>query len=326
MFLNFFLKMAEKYYDQNQNININLKRCIHQIKGVQCLRCVSACENKGLEYYEDKLSVNDNCIGCGNCIGICPSGAITDPLQTGPLLVIGETQEKIELFCEKAERAYGVKVKCIFNILPHQIIEAHVRTGKEITILTDKCEVCNKFSAIELDKKKQLFSRMIKDLPATICDHEKTHGRGEVSRGEFFKLLESTARGKISATTNQAEGKNLKHQLLLKILKRDKECNYSQLINGREFTKNCTICGKCSRICPVDSIAVHEKEDKVTISYKYADCVDCNRCVDNCPNNGLVLVKGKLFSHKELVGFTCSICGQFTADKICIKCKKKRKV
>ena len=48
--------------------------------------------------------------------------------------------------------------------------------------------------------------------------------------------------------------------------------------------EECTACGKCADVCPVDAIKV---EDKAVVD---ADtCTDCGACADECPVDAISL-------------------------------------
>jgi NAD-dependent dihydropyrimidine dehydrogenase PreA subunit len=48
--------------------------------------------------------------------------------------------------------------------------------------------------------------------------------------------------------------------------------------------EQCTACGACAEVCPVDAITV---EDTATVD---ADtCIDCGTCVDECPVDAIEL-------------------------------------
>ncbi len=47
--------------------------------------------------------------------------------------------------------------------------------------------------------------------------------------------------------------------------------------------EQCTGCGRCVEICPVEAISLEDKKAKVDT----ATCVDCGQCVDECPTKAI---------------------------------------
>lgn len=47
--------------------------------------------------------------------------------------------------------------------------------------------------------------------------------------------------------------------------------------------EQCTGCGQCVAICPVEAISLENKKAKVDAD----TCVDCGQCVDECPTKAI---------------------------------------
>jgi len=45
-------------------------------KCIKCLQCIDVCFGKAISLVDDKIVIDDNCIGCGQCSGRCPVNAI----------------------------------------------------------------------------------------------------------------------------------------------------------------------------------------------------------------------------------------------------------
>ena len=49
----------------------------------------------------------------------------------------------------------------------------------------------------------------------------------------------------------------------------------------------CTGCGTCEEVCPSEVFTLKDQKAKVTAP---DDCVECESCVENCPENAIELV------------------------------------
>ncbi len=60
---------------------------------------------------------------------------------------------------------------------------------------------------------------------------------------------------------------------------------YGEGIENYVYTdKNCTGCGLCARVCPVDNIIVEEENKTIAFSDR---CFGCFACLHNCPQNNI---------------------------------------
>jgi ferredoxin len=50
-----------------------------------------------------------------------------------------------------------------------------------------------------------------------------------------------------------------------------------------KISSECTLCGACSQVCPVEAIS--EGKDQYVIDPEI--CTDCGACVDECPVNAI---------------------------------------
>jgi ferredoxin len=57
-----------------------------------------------------------------------------------------------------------------------------------------------------------------------------------------------------------------------------------QAVTAKVNTDECTGCGECVEICPVEAIKIENA--KAIIG---DECIECGACLNECPNNALSL-------------------------------------
>jgi NAD-dependent dihydropyrimidine dehydrogenase PreA subunit len=63
--------------------------------------------------------------------------------------------------------------------------------------------------------------------------------------------------------------------------------NYLPEINN----DNCTACGKCVKVCPIDALELEREKDKHTLHLKEDLCLGCGICIRHCSFDAIKLVK-----------------------------------
>ncbi len=64
--------------------------------------------------------------------------------------------------------------------------------------------------------------------------------------------------------------------------------------NYIEVNDNCTQCGICTKVCPVDNIVIDNNDGKIALSDK---CFMCFACIHNCPSNA-IHIKGEVSDNR----------------------------
>lgn len=72
-----FEKIVETTTSRMSSISLNQQRC-SKIRShlSRCSKCIDYCPVNGLDLEKSEIKLNDNCIQCGLCASVCPTGAI----------------------------------------------------------------------------------------------------------------------------------------------------------------------------------------------------------------------------------------------------------
>jgi len=305
-----------------QKLKIDLGSCVRaSSKYSQCTKCHDICpiENKGIEFNENIALINDSCIDCGGCIGVCPSESIS--------LKGFNTTEFLLSFLESKQRVLTCKseLPCIATLSVEHLISSVLISKDNISIDLSHCKDCEIGSLktnIEknIDEANQFLSNLnIKnqllveeDLDTQIQEEKKElSNRREFlkklspkealkTKIKFEKEIEEIDRRKSIDSSVTAKMKEKffpdKRKIFFMALKRiDKNnetniiLNHEQLsfISQKSIDESCDNCSFCYRMCPTEALSSDKRGSK--IDFDPLSCIKCHLCHDVCLSNSIHL-------------------------------------
>lgn len=229
---------------------------------------------------------NDNCVGCGICVSVCP----TESLRLGPIVPIARGLIDMELVSVNQNSCVlcGLcSVACPFDALSLTIndedikeLDTYPKWEIKSKVNEEECVYCGRCYSV-CPRDAIIFERI---LPS----------RSELVRGEISVDDEKCIYCKVCAEMCPAEAIKLK-------------CNSTNSVdildNVIEIDKDkCVYCGVCKRACPEnaiksicstcmehDNIIVPEITGETIIIEN--DCVNCSWCMNICPANAIEIIK-----------------------------------
>lgn len=146
-----FEKIIETATSRMGSILLNQKRCSKLRSPLsKCSKCIDSCPVDGIDIEKSGINLNNNCIQCGLCASVCPTGAIAiqEPTELNLYRYIeerGKANNTVVLTCKKNDEVSNTafKVPCLgsltlefllgIDILPFEI---------NIVFSEEKCGEC----------------------------------------------------------------------------------------------------------------------------------------------------------------------------------------
>ena len=341
------------------NLKIDLGNCVKVFaKNSTCTKCEEICPHNAISYLENIPNVNDQCIDCGGCIGVCPTEAIS--------LKTFDTLEFIFSFLENNESLISCKknIPCLATLSVENLISLAL-LSKETILDLGHCATCpitdpllnqintnileaNSFLK-EIQSDKQIISKDVhyeepikEDEPDRREFLKRFSVKGAIkSKVEFEQIIEDSQQELSQEDTANIRKKIIpnKRKLLFMALKRVNKPNvyhsfmHEELsfISQKNINDDCDNCSMCYRICPTGALQSNKRQTK--IDFDPLMCVKCSLCHDVCAPNAITLIPyntKELFEPKitELINFKvirCEECANFFTyfggEKLCQRCK-----
>ncbi len=305
-------------------VKLNFTDCTHMyFKDSSCISCIDVCPIENTFKKEDyKIILNDeNCVGCGACFSICPTGAFEFPNFS-----VSELINKLE---KNSENIISCKlnIPCLATLSSQELISLALKLEKDILLDVAHCKDCqigelkDKYISKNIEEANYFLENLrvnhkIKEEDLNISKSEEIKEK-EDRRG-FLKKLGKLSLGltfwSIAPSLpieeeNKTEDKPIKdivaekvlpekRKLLLETLKskeldlKDKNVKVDKISftsdKWIDFQK-CTNCSICYNVCPTG--ALKGIDNRTKILFEPSLCVKCRVCHEVCPEECLHLEK-----------------------------------
>ncbi len=166
------------------------------------------------------------------------------------------------------------------------IIDVSKQAGYSFSYINAISMVDNYLPTFDMKKEianepKKKVDENLRQIKADIASSKKWVIRENFLRKQGFKLLHSRKKP------------FSKKQLKLHI--------YGEGIENYQYNdNNCTGCGICAKVCPVDNIVVDRENKKIELQNK---CFACFACIQNCPSQAIHIrgeVNGNRYRNKDI--------------------------
>lgn len=322
---------------------------VSRFAGYECGLCAESCPNQSIEITASGPKIKGECIGCGQCVGVCPSAA----LQTDGFALpseIADRGEEIHVDCWRvpfqASAEGSLRVPCLGGLTKGWLLALFDRSGEKSIHLIDRgeCSFCPGGAGIKalmatLTEVRMLLHACgveIEQLP--MMTSKPAHGTfsptipttaNEVRldrRGFFRGLMGGVARGadEISAAGNAQVDpiilrdpalpiEQLRVATALASIARRHDRPVPTSVLPQLSLSACSAHGICVKVCPTGALERYEEGDHAELRFHAAKCIACGQCARICPDRAIrVAPSGGSTSIEVLARWqakTCDQCG-----------------
>ena len=304
-----------------------------------CAKCVEVCPTVAILKNDEKRELvfsHIDCIGCGACVSVCPSGALK--FAKLPQRVFGEIAKlyagKIPLLIAEGEISSALKIELPCGVLPFGIfgskqidevnlLSAMQESGSSVIVYgadagegtREAAELINGISRAIYGKDAVFLARNLAELQEALGFAQSAQPWGlsineqGLSKKEIFSKRVSAMVGEGSFGT----------------VKSGERLRFGEVSINES---SCTLCLSCVGACNTGALYADNSDN--SIKFNASLCTTCNYCVLSCAekdtmalNTGGVRLAPEFFTYRMLAKdelFKCIECGkEFATTKAVMK-------
>jgi len=302
-------------------VKFNFSDCTHiYFKDSSCRNCLDVCPIEGIFSTDDYkiLFNNENCVGCGACFSICPTGAFKfDGFSINDLLKNLQENSDNKISCK-------LNVPCLAVLSVQDLISLVLKLDQDLILDVGYCKDCKigelreKYISQNINEANYFLNQLgveYRIIEKNLNLEPKVEK--EKDRRQFLKKLGKLSLGltfwtisksiPIPDEEEQQEEKPIKDIVSEKVLPekrkfllntlRSKDLDLSNKyvdVDKISFTSDkwidfqkCTNCSICYNVCPTG--ALKGIDNKTKILFEPSLCVKCRVCHEVCPEDCLHL-------------------------------------
>ena len=294
----------------------------------KCSHCIDICPENALSFGAEGIEIADNCLECGLCAGVCPTGAlgIQEPTQLALLEKIRSLNTQgvtIAIGCRRQPELNpkGLSVPCLGCLSREFLLVLEQASHPVYFVLAEeKCAECPVTGGREhclnrLTEVGQIIAtlglkggaiRLVPEAPPIKIPKKKEDT--DPSRRAFFRSIFSGAKqvpkamvqsilddepAEDAGSIKAVSGVEVDRQRLLrKGLEPLKESmGELDLLQRPVLQSTCHFCRACTILCPLGALKC---SDDYRLTLDTGKCTGCGLCTDICLHQSLALGPGKI--------------------------------
>lgn len=276
------------FLQREELFTLNTLKCLrNEYLFNDCNLCFFMCESEAIGVFKEKIHLfEDKCINCADCIGICPTEALT--LENFDVIdfVINFKKDTI---VEKVD----IPSLSMFDF--YHLCSLVLRAKKSITLKYEELSEIKSNYLKNVINQTNLFLKSIDFEHKILLDEKKEQIK--LNRRGFFKNIfdskKELEKEKKSSDILSQNRKNLPAKITLfknslKLLERDfssLNLNFENFSNKTISKDACTNCGDCITFCPTQALVYSDKKD--SILFESGRCISCSICKEACKDKAI---------------------------------------
>jgi ferredoxin len=287
-------------------------RCLRRrLRGFGCTLCIDNCAANAVTLSQADGSgevhiENEKCTGCGRCTAVCPAEAIVFPdFDLYHALEESDTFEETVFTCHRQKQAFPNEfyLPCVGALSIEALLYIGLKGSGPVYFNLISCPGCSQYQAVE--KFSALLAHAQKiitdDFGSKLIELTETSQLTGISSKDRRSFLFDMGSNVVSLVKNQykpsipqetppqPKGRRIpqKTALLEKaILAKDSIVAtqlLAQCIPRISLTESCTLCPRCTGMCPTGAIKLERQHDKSNkITFVATKCTGCGLCAAFC--------------------------------------------
>lgn len=289
----------------------NKRKCLrNRLRGFPCSRCVSGCQSKALVSDSGKISFQaDRCTHCGICSALCPAGAFS--IEGFNLIETLKELDKeksyvVSCYRSKYKSENEMRLPCVGILPPESIVFLGLTYQGDIFFNLSECEECINSRAAErfVQQLRHVQKEIGHLFMARLLPVQTTDAFHPEDRNDRRQFLFSLGGSMADIVTNRLapakrtskekhvtkwipERLQLLHNILQNVTASQRETILSACAPSLEISSSCTLCPRCSGMCPTGALKIRKDGDKKELSYNRLLCTACGLCTKFCKEDAI---------------------------------------
>ncbi|WP_375723138.1 4Fe-4S dicluster domain-containing protein [Arcobacter sp. KX21116] len=325
------LKDNIENYEYRKFITYDSSICqYHERREEICSRCEDVCPTVAITK-DDKTKTLSfsmvDCLGCGGCISICPSGSLEyTPMSRTSIYEVSKFYSgKIPLIIPSKMNMENLSIDLKENVLPFAIdgekfldesmfITIAQESGSQVVFYSD---FLSKGTRNAIDIINQIYQKKYSKDAVIVAANEE-----ELS--EALKEVDLIENSRFTFNHTSSKKREI-FAIRLKHIVGDEDLG---TVSTGEFVhygkiqvkeENCTLCLSCVGACNVDALVADARDNTLRINSSL--CTSCGYCLVTCPEADCISIESDVI-HLNKTWFTEEILAQ---DELfaCVECGKE---